>query len=165
LSRVNDETTSGGQCSETDPRKATSERANETIGSSLPSWYPPPLGVAHITANARRLAATLESEDMAAAVGDVAQAIGELVVALSDRMDTESLPPINAVVADDGSALLEWILPDMRIGFTIETDVSESGWFLVSSSGVSNVAASGVLNADGQQELLRLLLSILRVNS
>jgi hypothetical protein len=159
--RASDDMTSSGQRSE---RRVLIRPANETTGASLPSWYPPPRDVAHITAAARRLAVSLESKEMASALGRVAQAVSGLAEALSEQgMDVSSLPPMNAVLVEDGSALLEWMLPSMRIGFAIDSSASESSWFLVSREDQNS--ASGVLNEAGQDILIRTLLSILSANS
>jgi len=49
--------------------------------------------------------------------------------------------PIHAYEEEDGSIVVEWIFPDMRIGLNIEKDKNESGWHVVSKQ----ITASGPL--------------------
>jgi len=57
-----------------------------------------------------------------------------------------ALPPFRAVEEDNESVLIEWIFAKFRIGFTIEPDPRESGWYLVSSQALNEVGASGRLS-------------------
>jgi len=56
------------------------------------------------------------------------------------------IPPLHAFEAADGSVLLEWILPDFRAGFNIEANTEDSGWYLVSSKKLGDIAVSGQLS-------------------
>jgi len=42
------------------------------------------------------------------------------------------LPALEPVWCEDGSLLVEWPLPDRRIGFSFEQDPAQSSWFYVS---------------------------------
>ena len=57
--------------------------------------------------------------------------------------DLSFLPPIRAFNNEDGSVLIEWIFTDFRIGFSIETNIEESGWYLVSKRKLGEISASG----------------------
>lgn len=60
-------------------------------------------------------------------------------------MDLTFLPRLHANNAEDGSLLIEWIFSDYRIGFSIEPDLQESGWYLVSNKNLGEISASGFL--------------------
>lgn len=65
-----------------------------------------------------------------------------LTEALMQR-DGELLPQIQVFTPDDGSLLLEWTSRHWRIGFTLEKDRRQSGWYLVSDEIDGNVRAYG----------------------
>ncbi len=68
------------------------------------------------------------------------------ILSLAKRLgiDISYLPKIKAFLnTNDGSLLVEWIFSDFRIGFTLETDDLESGWYLVSNSNLGSMNASG----------------------
>jgi predicted ATP-grasp superfamily ATP-dependent carboligase len=66
---------------------------------------------------------------------------------LSDAVDIDELPPIRTFANEDGSLLIEWMSPHWRIGFSIERDNNESGWYLVSDESYGDVRAYGNLNS------------------
>ena len=74
-----------------------------------------------------------------------------------------SLSPISAVFAEDGSVLFEWISDDFRIGFLIETDPDESHWYLVSNSKFNGLSAAGNLSDIDLKPLLKWLFYFVRI--
>jgi hypothetical protein len=66
--------------------------------------------------------------------------------------DLSSLPPLQATEASDGSFLVEWYLPKGRVGFNIEPEEAQSGWYYVLSSQRGD---SGFLANVDLQTLLR----------
>ncbi len=61
---------------------------------------------------------------------------------------------MQALVTDDGAILLEWFAPHKRIGFSIEPDPAESGWFLVSDSTLGDVVMSGAMSHPGVSSVI-----------
>jgi hypothetical protein len=59
------------------------------------------------------------------------------------RLDPDQLDPLHMFKDTDGSLLIEWIFPDFRIGFAIEVNIVDSGWYLASNRTLGNIAASG----------------------
>lgn len=53
------------------------------------------------------------------------------------------LPPLRATETEDGTALIEWVFADRRLGFSLEKDPKDSGWYFVSSRSSGGVLASG----------------------
>lgn len=73
------------------------------------------------------------------------QVLDHLKQALIDKGRLPNLPIIRFVEAPDKSVLLEWIFPHWRIGFSIEPNVEESGWFFSSDKSAGSVIAGGQL--------------------
>ena len=69
------------------------------------------------------------------------------------------LPQMQSHYVEDGSLLFEWILPNFRIGFNVEPDPSESGWFLVTNESLGSISASGYLSGISPIYLMMWLLS------
>ena len=62
--------------------------------------------------------------------------------------------PIHLAILDDDSAVLEWIRSDRRLGFSLEKNKEESGWFYIYSAGSSMRSEAGSMD---QLELGRLV--------
>lgn len=69
------------------------------------------------------------------------------------------LPPIAAFSGEDGSLLLEWIFPDFRIGFNLEVDDKDRGWYLASKPTAGGIIASGFLDGVNLPSLITWLIS------
>lgn len=84
----------------------------------------------------------------------IAQVVKKLLRTLDEHMlafrglqfDIGSIPPLHAFAADDGSVLLEWAFRDYRVGFSIEPQIEESSWFLVTNKNLGEITASGNIN-------------------
>jgi hypothetical protein len=72
---------------------------------------------------------------------------------------TGKLPPLKAFPTEEGDLLLEWIFKDFRLGFGLEHNFEESGWFLVSSQNSGGIVASGLLNGTDLTHLISWLVS------
>lgn len=68
------------------------------------------------------------------------------------------MPSLQAANMDDGSVLIEWIFENFRVGFTIEKNSEESGWYLVSGKNLGQINAYGNLNKADDEKLLSWLL-------
>ncbi len=72
--------------------------------------------------------------------------------------DLTFLPPIRAFENDDGSILIEWVFKNYRIGFGIEVNPSDSGWYLVAKRELGEISASGYTsNTNTRNTILWLL--------
>ncbi len=71
-----------------------------------------------------------------------------------------SVPPLRININEDDSVLIEWIFRDFRIGFSIETNRSQSNWYLVSNKNLNQVDFSGLLSSK-DQDIDELLTSII----
>jgi hypothetical protein len=72
--------------------------------------------------------------------------------------DIGSLPPFKAIEGEDESMLIEWIFTNYRVGFTVEVNPEESGWYLISNQALGEIGASGhLLNSNIEKTFLWLL--------
>jgi len=76
-----------------------------------------------------------------------------------------SLPPLRININEDDSVLVEWIFRDFRIGFSIETDRSQSNWYLVSNQNLNQVDFSGLLSLQDIDELLTSIIAFVLSNT
>jgi len=75
------------------------------------------------------------------------------------------LPALSAFKVDDGSVLIEWIFDDFRIGFSIEPNVDESSWYLVSNEKLGDIGASGYISRNNINNLVLWLINFVIANS
>lgn len=59
-----------------------------------------------------------------------------------------AIPPVSAHLSEDESVVFEWIFPDFRIGFNIESNPDDSGWHLISNKRLGEIAVSKPLPKD-----------------
>ncbi len=76
--------------------------------------------------------------------------------------DTSDMLRIWACCVDDGSAIIEWIFPDARLGFTIEPEPEEdeSGWYIIVGKGENMICDHGHLSAAVVSDLVSRFLEI-----
>ena len=67
----------------------------------------------------------------------------------------DDIPELWVIEEDDGSILFEWVFPSGRIGFNIESEATESGWYIVTTNGICGY---GFLPKIGIRDLLFTLL-------
>jgi len=95
---------------------------------------------------ARKIIPQIENADVAKQVKRLLSFIDKIVnIAEQKEVDLSHIPSLHAHVEEDGSVLLEWVFPDFRIGFNIESDPDYSGWHLVSNKKLGDITASGQL--------------------
>lgn len=73
------------------------------------------------------------------------------------NFDLSFVQPIRAFVSEDNTILLEWIFKNYRIGFSIEENSNDSGWYLVSKRELGEISASGYLHPDTKNTILWLV--------
>ena len=73
------------------------------------------------------------------------------------QANVEPTTPLRASVLDNGTLLIEWTLPDRRLGFSFESNPEESGWYFVFSKGSSERYEAGSMDQLDVPRLLRLM--------
>jgi len=150
---------------ETDPRQALCD----STGYSLPAAMSdvttgvggqtasfPLYGESDPVSEARSIVSKIEDPCVAKQVERLLFVIHKLIEAVRQvRADLRDIPPLHAYQSEDSSVLVEWVFPDFRIGFNIESNQEDSGWHLVSNKRLGEVTASGQLTSD--REIMVLL--------
>ena len=72
----------------------------------------------------------------------------------------QGAPALRANLADDASLLIEWTFEDRRLGFNIEPNQDDSGWYFVSSKAAGGRCASGTLSVLDINEVMRWTLKL-----
>lgn len=121
-------------------------KAADETGGDIYGQYSPLIGKPDILGDARRALRQINDQPIAERFAPFLTTIQELLLQLQQRgFDLQSMPRLHAHLPNDGSVVLEWILNDYRLGFTIEQDTNDSGWYLVSNRRMGEIMASGAL--------------------
>lgn len=80
-------------------------------------------------------------------------------------IDLSTIRPLDAFAADDGAILFEWIFDDFRVGFNIEPNSKESGWYLVTNERLGDIHAGGLLIEDDNRSVIIALLHFMISNT
>jgi len=106
---------------------------------------------------ARDIIPQIENAEVAKQVERLLSFIDNIVnIAEQEKVDLSHIPSLHAYVEDDGSVLLEWVFPNFRIGFNIESNPDNSGWHLASNKKLGDMTASGQLANMGEITILLL---------
>lgn len=84
---------------------------------------------------------------------------------VESSVDLTHLPPLHSTIVNDGSILIEWIFKDFRIGFSIEPNPDESGWYLVSNKNQGGISASGYISSAHLKKMLLWLTSFVLIDA
>ena len=124
--------------------QAALQTTDATIGASdLAAYFSP-----RITEQARALLPRIQDPGVARNTAEVVSAIEEAAAALAaSGGEVKMIPPVRATLQANGSVNLEWLKRDLRVGFTIETDPGDSGWYLVTSRDLGDTGAYGPLSS------------------
>jgi hypothetical protein len=80
-----------------------------------------------ITARVAARAGTLPDSRMNQELSEILKQFR--LCAMETEVDLSGVPALEIVAGNDGSVLIEWHLADRRLGFNIEPDQGQSGWF------------------------------------
>ncbi len=78
--------------------------------------------------------------------------------------DISVLPPIRIGELDDGRIIIEWIFDNFRMGFNLEINLEESGYFLVSDKSAGEIRSSGYLKGLKLETLIQSSLTLILNN-
>lgn len=63
------------------------------------------------------------------------------------RIDASKLPPLQIFELEDGSLLIEWVMPNRRAAITLEQNSADSGWYLLSNEPGNQTETWGYLES------------------
>jgi hypothetical protein len=133
---------------------------NETV--STPAMLRP----SAITGDAYRVVSAFENREMAEVAEKLMRAIDQtLQIYEATGGNLDAIRPVRATLPEDGSIAMEWTNPDFRIGFNIETNPADSGWYLVTSQRLGEIGVHGQLASIEPASLASLAVNFLRANT
>lgn len=139
---------------------------DETIGGALHIDYLPlriesePLGPAWgLVYQINNKAIAQEAQKLLSAIQETMSTIQKF------RFDFGYIPPLRGSIAEDGAVLFEWIFRDYRIGFSIEPNAQESGWFLIANRNLGEISASGFISGVNLNVLIPWLIDFILSHS
>lgn len=141
------------------------EPPSETSGGSLGKYLSRPLEDLSIVRSAWDTVRQTENQEIAQEARELLSIIREMIT-YSHQLgaDLSHLPPLQAFNVDDGSILIEWIFSDFRIGFSIEPNSEDSGWYLVSNERLGEISAFGFTSSIDNNILVSWLLGFVLAN-
>lgn len=140
--------------------------AYETTGESIYYSYFPIIGGSDLLGEAWRILPHIKDHEIQESCEHLLTTIQEVLTHFQQRgFDLLDLPQLRALLPSDGSVLLEWKFDDYRIGFTIEGNSEDSGWYLVSSRRLGDVTASGSLDQVHSRTIISWLFNFVLANS
>ncbi len=108
--------------------------------------------VTQVVARAGSLSDSRMNSELDTIVSEFRKAIAET------DLDVSGAPALEIVDADDGSVLIEWHFADRRLGFNIEPQEGQSGWYFAFSRDSGGQCGSGFLGSLHMKRLLALML-------
>ena len=141
------------------------EPTTETIGSSLDIYFSLQPEDSSLVKSARETTYQTENQKVAQETRRLLSIVQRAITSFQRfGVDLGHLPPLGAFNVDDGSVLIEWIFSDFRIGFNVEPDPDDSGWYLVSNKNLGEISASGYTSGAGLESLVLWLLGFILSN-
>lgn len=142
------------------------EPMNETTGGAPYLYYSSFIGMSGLFRDTWRVVRQVNNPEIARKSKDLLTTIQEMVIFFQQNgFDLSNLPPLHAFLVNDDSILFEWIFGDYRVGFSIEPNPDDSGWYLVSNKNLGEISASGYLAGVDTKNLITWLLSFIFSNS
>ncbi len=108
----------------------------------------------------------IENEDVARLSKKVLISIQHTLTSLcASKVVLCDFPQLHAFIDDEGIVSIEWIFSHFRIGFVIDTILTDSSWYLVSNGELGDTSASGYLYENDIDKRVQWLISFIISNS
>ena len=141
------------------------ERVNDFSRSLYKSLFKRPIRFLHsfilssniFTEAINQSISTLVDSDVKSQTVEILSLLDENIKMFSN----ESIPPIYLSELEDNSVIVEWIAQPFRLGFNIEKDRNETGYFLVSDKLAGGVRQLGNLNGLDLDTVIKSLLILI----
>ncbi|MGA9350361.1 MAG: hypothetical protein WBW48_16380 [Anaerolineae bacterium] len=140
--------------------------ANATFGGYSHGDYFPLASGSNLLQPAWGLSYRLANRDIANEAGRLLSVIQKAFFTLQElQLDLSHIPQLRAYLVDDGSVLFEWIFNDYRVGFSIDPNPQESGWYLITRPNLGGISASGFISGIDLDTLIMWLLNFIMSHS
>lgn len=138
----------------------------ETIGGNLVICHSPLAKGSSLIQQAWRTIQRVGNQEIKKQAERILTMIQETAATMQEAgYDLSHLPPLRAFPDDDGSVLIEWIFNNFRVGFNIEPDPEESGWYLVSDMNLEGYNISGNVSDANLRRVIPSLVQFAFLNS
>jgi hypothetical protein len=139
---------------------------NVTNGGKLNlRFYPLTMG-SNLLNPARQVISQIKDTYLAKEADKLLAVIQEMIMLLQRHgNDLSYLPPFRAFSVDDGSLLIEWTFTAFRVGFSIEIDPKDSGWYLVTNKSLGEINASGFISDANLKSIIPWLFGFVLLNT
>lgn len=128
------------------PRSVSAQPRDETIGDFLDTYFSLFPEGSSLTEAAWSVIRQAENSEVAKEAEKLVTAIQRVIITLEHiGVELNYLPLLKGFNTDDGAILLEWTSSEFRVGFSIEVNPDDSGWYLVSNKRLGDISASGFL--------------------
>jgi hypothetical protein len=115
---------------------------------------------------AERLVKRLPAGDLKRNANEFLSSLRKILsMELESGVDVSMVPVLEAVCPDDHSIVFEWAYDDCRLGFSVESDPSESSWYLITIPESGGVRATGLIACSNFEQWLRWLVFLVRLRS
>lgn len=132
---------------------------NETSGGIIGHKFITPSSRTDITLPAHSVILQSENPEIIQKASFILNQINELLNIFNAlNFEFNEMPPLHAFQSEDGALIVEWTFIDFRIGFAFEQNIEESGWYLITTSELGGISASGYLPREENSEQLVLWL-------
>jgi hypothetical protein len=137
-------------------------RSETSAGQLFGDYAVYQFGEYNIISNAIKIISHCNNHEVVARAKKILYIINDALNKVASDIDiTNKISEIYAYVSEDVVVYLEWIYPDIRIGFSIEASDLDSTWYMVTTIKVGGIEASGVLTDDSIQRTIMWVISFL----
>jgi hypothetical protein len=138
-----DNNTHKGQSSSSDlPRNIKSE--DITTGTSGEARVFSFCGESNPVREAKAIIPQIQNKIVAEQLDKLLLTISKMIeFAQRKRPELGNIPALIAHIDEDGAVTVEWVFPDFRVGFNLEVNPADSGWYLVSNKKLNESTMSG----------------------
>jgi len=83
--------------------------------------------------------------------------INHFIQFFEKNFDTNNDKPLCINISENDNLWIEWIFPDYRFGFSLESNLDESNYYFVSNKKYGEFMVSGLFNDPFNEEILKLI--------
>ncbi len=88
----------------------------------------------------------IENPEVVKVTNKVLSIINELSLSFNYfGIDLGNIPPKHIFKTEDDAIIIEWTHSDFRVGFNIEQNQEDSGWYLITNERLGEISASGYI--------------------
>jgi hypothetical protein len=138
---------------------------DETSGSQFDVLFSPKIHYSRLLSSVVETLGTVKDENVITCAQRFINIFIEALNAQRIDHDISQLPPLRAIHLEDNSLFIEWVFPDFRIGFSLDTHPEKNSWYLVTNKNLEEFSASGYLTENNIKSIILQMVSYAVTNS